>query len=82
MKGELIGAFRNDWRGRWVRIFEDTNDPMMVYTEGTLIRQHTCHSPSRRAADCPACNPAEAIHTHEPRADFAAYIGSFNKVYK
>lgn len=34
MKGELIGAFINEWRQRRVRIYADTADADMVYTEG------------------------------------------------
>ena len=83
MKGELIGAFVNRWRGRSVRIFEDTEDRASVYTEGImLLVQHTCHLPGSGGRACPACKPAEVIHTHEPRALYARDIGTFGKVYE
>ena len=81
MKGERIGAFRNDWRGRHVTIFEDTDDPAKVYTEGRLIVAHTCDQPgfTVRVSRVPSTEP---ICTHEPREDYKAYIGTYNKVYR
>jgi hypothetical protein len=81
MKGPLIGGFRNEWRQRTVQIFEDTENPDMVYTEGHRIAFHTCHIPGN-SRPCPACTPGEAIHTHEPRELYTAYIGSYNKVFR
>lgn len=74
MKGTLIGAFRNDWRMRRVSIFEDIKNPEMVYTVGM---------PFGPGADpLPHGDGPKPIETHELRADFAHYIGTFNKVYK
>ena len=68
MKGQLIGAFTNKWRGRRVEIFEDLADPSMVYTTGTPL-------------GTPPLDPAAVVESHEPRAHFTNYIGSFDKVY-
>jgi len=67
VKGLLIGKFRNNWRGRIVSIFEDTERPDMVYTEG---------HPLDPRLDTPA-----VVETHEPRVNYVTYIGSFNKIY-
>ena len=73
MKGKLIGAFTNRWRGRAVRIFEDTADPAMVYTEGR---------PLWGVEDREPLDQGKVIATHERRELFADYIGSFGKVYE
>lgn len=70
MKGARIGAFLNRWRGRRVEIFEDTVDPTMVYTTGLPI-----------GPDGGVDHAAIPIETHEPKAAFAPYIGSYHKVY-
>lgn len=65
-----IGAFRNDWRQRWVSIYADPTDPTMVVTVGVPF-PGTVNDVNN-----------SIVYTHEPRADFATYIGSFNKVFK
>ena len=37
-RGELLGIFNNEWRGRIVRIYADADDPESVITEGTPIK--------------------------------------------
>ncbi len=62
-KGELIGAFKNNWRRRFVKIFADDADAGMVFTEGPSFD-----------------DDGKVIYTHEPKTDFARYIGKFNGV--
>lgn len=64
--GEHIGTFRNEWRQRTVYIYNHPTDAGCVVTCGVPF----------------APIGAEWIWTTEPRATFAQYIGSFNKVYR
>ena len=64
--GALIGAFTNEWRKRRVRIYADTEDPTMVFTEGEPLDGKW----------------TESIETHEPRELFKDFIGKFNGRYR
>jgi hypothetical protein len=56
-----------------VVIFEDIDDPAMVYTEG--------HEIPTRGMPAEPLDEGRIISTHEPKLLFEPWIGRFNGVY-